>query len=304
MYRKRISCLTLTAWAATANAGRRLIATSTQPPIEGHATNSPSPAPYSTPAPMIDPGHLNKRQSIGVETCGYRTDAQFRPFACGAGLTCTNSNNVRACCTDCDHSTFATGCLDGTHTLCAGPPSAAHPMQLCCTDYADVPFCATYLWSTSTDTLSIYTMYVCESTRQRGVQILAAETRAPNQGPAATITVPSSTPSSWPTPDWPQPGTAERGTQAGEGAPVGGVVGGVLGGLAILGVLVLWGIILWRRLHVDRAAQPGPDQMYSPPPVPCKPQGSSAPLCELPGHEVCDVELPGSLAVEQKRRRF
>ncbi|KAI6361603.1 hypothetical protein MCOR25_006443 [Pyricularia grisea] len=296
---------------------------------------------------MIDPGHLNKRQSIGVETCGYRTDAQFRPFACGAGLTCTNSNNVRACCTDCDHSTFATGCLDGTHTLCAGPPSAAHPMQLCCTDYADVPFCATYLWSTSTDTLSIYTMYVCESTRQRGVQILAAETRAPNQGPAATITVPSSTPSSWPTPDWPQPGTAERGTQAGEGAPVGGVVGGVLGGLAILGVLVLWGIILWRRrkatqrihaqtqcvtwpinphtttpervpsvgiaacpsparqgLHVDRAAQPGPDQMYSPPPVPCKPQGSSAPLCELPGHEVCDVELPGSLAVEQKRRRF
>ncbi|TLD11857.1 hypothetical protein PspLS_11261 [Pyricularia sp. CBS 133598] len=300
---------------------------------------------YPTPAPIVDPRHLDKRQSTGSETCGYRTDAQFRPFACGSGLTCTNSNNVRACCTDCDHSTFATECLDRTHTLCAGP-SAAHPMQLCCTDYADVPFCATYLWSTSTDTLSIYTMYLCESTRQRGVQILAAETRAPNHGPAATITVPTSSPSSWSTSDGPQPGSLEHATRDDEGVPVGGVVGGVLGGLAILGVLVLWAVVLLRRrqatrriqvqkeciswpinpdmttpergmsvgvaaytspprpdLDVHRAAQIGPEELYSPPPVACKPR-RPAPLCELPGHAVYAVELPGSLTVEQKIRRF
>ncbi|KAH8837710.1 hypothetical protein MCOR02_001256 [Pyricularia oryzae] len=86
--------------------------TSTQPPTAARNTQTSTPPPYPTPAPIIDPRQLKKRHHTGSEACGYRTDAQFRPFACGSGLTCTNSNNVRACCTDCDHSTFATECRD------------------------------------------------------------------------------------------------------------------------------------------------------------------------------------------------
>lgn len=85
-----------------------------------YSTTQPSTPPHLTPAPIIDPRQLKKRHSTGSETCGYRTDAQcktcsnvpplqltshrkVRPFACGSGLTYTTSNNVRACCTDCDH---------------------------------------------------------------------------------------------------------------------------------------------------------------------------------------------------------
>ncbi|KLU87081.1 hypothetical protein MAPG_06086 [Magnaporthiopsis poae ATCC 64411] len=144
----------------------------------------PSGVDRAPPYPTLAPLPSNEKRDAtttqpGSETCGYRTDAQFRPFACGAGLTCTNSNNVRACCTDCQHSTFGTGCLDATHTLCVDK-TAEHRMQYCCTDFVDVPYCATYLWSTTTETRSVYTLYICESTAQRGVQILAAEPRPPN----------------------------------------------------------------------------------------------------------------------------
>ncbi|KAL8369825.1 hypothetical protein RB595_000256 [Gaeumannomyces hyphopodioides] len=189
-------------------------------------------APYPTLAPPLAHGKRDGATAQpGFETCGYRTDAQFRPFACGSGLTCTNSNNVRGCCTDCQHSTFGTGCLDATHRLCVDK-TAEHRMQYCCTDFADVPYCATYLWSTTTETRSIYTLYICESTAQRGVQILAAEPRPPNGGPSET-----------PTP--PAPAAAAEPT----GLPVGAIVGSVLGGVALLALLLaaVWWAACWRR---------------------------------------------------------
>ncbi|EHA53566.1 hypothetical protein MGG_15520 [Pyricularia oryzae 70-15] len=77
-----------------------------------YSTTQPSTPPHPTPAPIIDPRQLKKRHSTGSEACGYRTDAQcktcsnvpplqltphrkVRPFACGSGLTCTNSKNLR-----------------------------------------------------------------------------------------------------------------------------------------------------------------------------------------------------------------
>ncbi|KAL8303133.1 hypothetical protein RB597_005248 [Gaeumannomyces tritici] len=205
------------------------------------ASLKPSGAGRMAPYPTLAPPLAHERRDgataqPGSETCGYRTDAQFRPFACGSGLTCTNSNNVRGCCTDCQHSTLGTGCLDATHRLCVDK-TAEHRMQYCCTDFADVPFCATYLWSTTTETRSIYTLYICESTAQRGVQILAAEPRPPNGGPSERSTSTS------------VQGSPTAAPAESTGPPVGAIVGGVLGGVAVLALLLaaVWWAACWRR---------------------------------------------------------
>ncbi|KAI6269987.1 hypothetical protein MCOR27_007753 [Pyricularia oryzae] len=50
--------------------------TSTQPPTAARNTQTSTPPPYPTPAPIIDPRQLKKRHHTGSEACGYRTDAQ------------------------------------------------------------------------------------------------------------------------------------------------------------------------------------------------------------------------------------
>ncbi|KAK3368295.1 hypothetical protein B0H63DRAFT_565016 [Podospora didyma] len=194
------------------------------------------------------------RRAVDTNTCGFFPDDDA-PLSCGRGYTCTNSGSFRDCCVgdECSSSVFATSCVDFDHPACS---TVVEGVACCPNDTSKIPFCNTYLWSTTATPNTTYTMFNCEARKFGAPTMLLAEPRAVSATSSSTISSTSSSSSSSSTIPHSSAttpslsitssaSTAPASTSpvaqpaTGGSAPVGPIVGGVVGGLAVIGIVVL-----------------------------------------------------------------
>ncbi|KAK0710856.1 hypothetical protein B0H67DRAFT_583552 [Lasiosphaeris hirsuta] len=170
--------------------------------------------------------------SIGVETCGFFPEDD-RAMSCPPGITCTNIGNYRDCCVgaDCTTSSFASVCLNFDDPSCGTHNQGTS----CCNQDANLPYCGTYIWSTSITPNQVFTLFQCDNKIFSGVAILYPEPHG-----VVTVTDVSTTPASTSSASSASStATHAAADSGGSSTPVGGIVGGVIGGLAVIGFVVL-----------------------------------------------------------------
>ncbi|QSZ34513.1 hypothetical protein DSL72_006107 [Monilinia vaccinii-corymbosi] len=104
-----------------------------------------SPKPTAAPGQALRVLELLKRQTKGINTCGYFSGVESEPYTCaGAGYCAQNSYSAVGCCTGARNSCdIFTACVD--YSLYSAVCFLAGSLTGCCND-ASYQYCATYLW--------------------------------------------------------------------------------------------------------------------------------------------------------------
>ncbi|KAJ2897947.1 hypothetical protein MKZ38_004276 [Zalerion maritima] len=232
-----------------------------------------SPVPTQAPKPRYAEADLFARE-VESNTCGYvhyndDPDDDVYAISCDTAYTCTNAGTIRDCCasSSCSAGAFSTVCLDAVDCPSDGPSAGT----FCCTYSTRYPYCASYLWSTSTDPTDIYTLLNCRVDTTKRIGVIEADSTTSGEsseptpettastdeesGSGGTVTATPTGSTETPITDTNQDEDTSDG--GGGGSNTGAIVGGVVGGVAGIGLIVLAGVLLYK--HRSRKSAGGKD---------------------------------------------
>ncbi|KAI0887700.1 uncharacterized protein GGS22DRAFT_197695 [Annulohypoxylon maeteangense] len=272
----------------TASASRFVLPPAITQPSDGAFADVQQPAPTAAPE-LYASMELLRRDgyNMGHDTCGFGSLDPGITYTCySTDATCEDIGSYRGCCTGglkaCS-STFWTQCDDYNPKSNCGISAKTR----CC--QSALPYCITWLFSTSGSTVTAWDCDTQSNTRvfdmlATPLSLIDTTASATTNGSSASLTEGATTsPSTSSSPATSDP-TAESSTSIADsspstntssssnsssGTPVGAIVGGVVGGVAVIALIIL-GIFFIKKY------QRGASASVSQPPAPSGPQ-------ELPG---------------------
>ncbi|KAI0120759.1 hypothetical protein F4776DRAFT_224257 [Hypoxylon sp. NC0597] len=250
------------------------------------------PMPTAAPEYYASTDILRRDEyNMGHDTCGFGALNPAVTYKCYSSVgTCENIGDFRGCCTGglkaCS-STFWTQCDDYDPTSVCGTSLKTR----CC--QSALPYCITWLFSTSGSTVTAWDCDVQSKTRVFELlatpSSLIGSTTSPTTDDStsasstleattspSTTTSDSAGASSASTADASASPAANSGpSSSNSGTPIGAIVGGVVGGVAVVGLIILGIFFIKKYQRGSSATGPSPS-----PPAPSGPQelsGSAIP---------------------------